>query len=164
VSTRQDFVGSFIQPNLVTHATSQGLSHWQLKLPDAEAAEEGCADLAIDAIQCHFQPEFERRIGALLALSLVRFGSLAEVVTGRFDVRFAPDSGHHTQAMPCPFCARSGSRRPTYSITSSTCVRSSGETAIPSELATLRFITIWNFVGACTGSSAGLSPLRTRST
>ena len=39
-----------------------------------------------------------------------------------------------------------------------------GGTSRPSALAVLRLITGSNFVGACTGRSAGLSPLRMRST
>ena len=51
-----------------------------------------------------------------------------------------------------------------YSITSSALARSDGGTVRPSALAVLRFMTNSNLVGACTGRSAGFSPLRMRST
>jgi hypothetical protein len=51
-----------------------------------------------------------------------------------------------------------------YSITSSALASSAGGTSRPSVLAVLRLITSSYFVGACTGRSAGFSPLRTRST
>jgi len=31
--------------------------------------------------------------------------------------RFTPDSGHQTDRLPCPFRAKTGSSRPSYSIT-----------------------------------------------
>ena len=51
-----------------------------------------------------------------------------------------------------------------YSITSSARARTDGSTARPSALAVLRLITSSYLVGACTGKSAGFSPLRMRST
>src|SRR5262249_45538876 len=51
-----------------------------------------------------------------------------------------------------------------HSITSSARARRVGGTSSPSALAVLRLITNSYFVGACTGSSAGFSPLRMRST
>src|SRR5262249_41686771 len=51
-----------------------------------------------------------------------------------------------------------------HSITSSARASSVGGTSRPSALAVLRLITSSNFVGACTGSSAGLTPPRMRST
>ena len=51
-----------------------------------------------------------------------------------------------------------------HSITSSARASSDGGTSRPSALAVLRLITSSNFVGACTGRSAGFSPLRMRST
>ena len=47
-----------------------------------------------------------------------------------------------------------------HSITSSARARSVGGTSRPSALAVLRLITSSYFVGACTGKSAGFSPLR----
>src|SRR5262245_6800320 len=51
-----------------------------------------------------------------------------------------------------------------HSITSSARASSVGGTSRPSALAVLRFTTSSYFVGACTGRSAGFSPLRMRST
>src|SRR5262249_20961399 len=51
-----------------------------------------------------------------------------------------------------------------YSITSSARASSVSGTSRPSALAVLRLITSSNLVGACTGSSAGVAPLRMRST
>ena len=51
-----------------------------------------------------------------------------------------------------------------YSITSSARASSVGGTSRPSALAVLRLMTSSNLVGACTGRSAGFSPLRMRST
>jgi hypothetical protein len=48
-----------------------------------------------------------------------------------------------------------------YSITSSARASSVGGTSRPSALAVLRLITSSYLVGACTGRSAGFSPLRT---
>jgi hypothetical protein len=39
----------------------------------------------------------------------VSFGSKSEVATGRFDVRFAPNSGRGSERSGCPFCANNGS-------------------------------------------------------
>src|SRR5262249_34570552 len=51
-----------------------------------------------------------------------------------------------------------------YSITSSARARMVGGISRSSALAVLRLMTSLNFVGACTGKSAGFSPLRMRST
>src|SRR5262245_30338499 len=72
----------------------------------------------------------------------------------------------------CPSCC---SQRPSmtwllqlqhvnYSITASARASSEGGTVMPSALAVLRLITSSYLVGACTGMSAGFSPLRMRST
>src|SRR6516164_7611006 len=53
---------------------------------------------------------------------------------------------------------------PFHSITSSARSKIDGATARPSALAVLRFRTISNFVGNCTGRSAGFAPRRMRST
>ena len=53
---------------------------------------------------------------------------------------------------------------PPHSITSSARASSVAGTSRPSALAVLRLITSSNLVGACTGRSAGFSPLRMRST
>src|SRR6266568_3238608 len=52
----------------------------------------------------------------------------------------------------------------THSITSSARAMSVAGTSRPIALAALRLITSSYLVGACTGRSAGFSPLRTRST
>jgi len=52
---------------------------------------------------------------------------------------------------------------PDHSITSSARARSVGGTSMPSVFAVLRLITSSYLVGACTGRSAGFSPLRMRS-
>src|SRR5262245_59610909 len=51
-----------------------------------------------------------------------------------------------------------------HSITSSARASSVGGTSMPSALAVLRLMTSSYLVGACTGRSAGFSPLRMRST
>ena len=51
-----------------------------------------------------------------------------------------------------------------YSITSSARASTDAGTVRPSALAVLRLMTSSYLVGACTGMSAGLSPLRIRST
>ena len=53
---------------------------------------------------------------------------------------------------------------PAYSITSSARESSEGGTVRPSAFAVLRLIASSYLVGACTGMSAGFSPLRMRST
>src|SRR6516162_3330983 len=52
---------------------------------------------------------------------------------------------------------------PLHSITSSARASSVGGTSRPSAFAVFRLITSANLVGACTGKSAGFSPLRMRS-
>jgi RNA-directed DNA polymerase len=56
------------------------------------------------------------------------------------------------------------SKKNLYSITSSARTSTVSGIARPSALAVLRLITISYFTGACTGRSAGFSPLRIRST
>jgi hypothetical protein len=55
-------------------------------------------------------------------------------------------------------------KRPDYSITSSASCWTNAGTVSPSNLAVLRLMASSKFVGACTGRSAGFSPLRIRST
>src|SRR5262249_290028 len=57
-----------------------------------------------------------------------------------------------------------GGHPPHHSITSSARASSVGGTSRPGALAVLRLITNSYLVGYCTGKSAGLSPLRMRST
>ena len=54
--------------------------------------------------------------------------------------------------------------RTVHSITSSAVASSAGGTLRPSAFAVFRLIVISNFVGVCTGRSAGISPRRMRST
>ena len=54
--------------------------------------------------------------------------------------------------------------RTAHSITSSAVASSAGGTLRPSAFAVFRLMFISNFVGVCTGRSAGLSPRRMRST
>jgi hypothetical protein len=65
-------------------------------------------------------------------------------------------------------CGRAAEKRDElaapHSITSSARASSVGGTSRPSALAVLRLITSSYLVGACTGRSAGFSPLRMRST
>jgi len=82
---------------------------------------------------------------------------------GFLHVRFTPRSGHVQRASPCLLWAKSGHRY-SYSITSSARASSAGGTVRPRLLAVLRLITSSYLVGACTGRSAGFSPLRIRST
>src|SRR5262249_47551823 len=53
---------------------------------------------------------------------------------------------------------------PDHSITSAAVASSVGGTSRPSALAVLRLMAVSNLVGACTGKSAGFSPLRIRLT
>src|SRR5262245_55717299 len=55
-------------------------------------------------------------------------------------------------------------RAPVHSMTSSARAMRAFGTSNPSALAVLRLITSSNFVGCCTGRSAGLAPFRMRST
>ena len=57
-----------------------------------------------------------------------------------------------------------GSAARAYSITSSARASTDGGTSRPSAFAVLRLTTSSYLVGACTGKSAGFSPLRMRST
>src|SRR6266571_4478654 len=63
-----------------------------------------------------------------------------------------------------PGLAHSRALAPFYSITSSAKMRSVGGNVIPSACAVLRLRTSSNFMGCSTGRSAGLVPLRRRST
>ena len=72
---------------------------------------------------------------------------------------------HCRQPKTCTTSGREQSQQTArYSITSSARASSDGGTSRPSALAVLRLITSSYLVGACTGRSAGFSPLRMRST
>ena len=64
--------------------------------------------------------------------------------------------------LECPLSANSG--HCAYSMTSSAVASSDCGILRPSAFAVLRLMTISYLVGACTGKSAGFSPLRIRST
>jgi hypothetical protein len=66
----------------------------------------------------------------------------------------------HCGSRPSKFFAL----RNSYSITSSARSKIDCGTVSPSTLAVLRFTTISNFVGNCTGRSPGFAPRRMRST
>jgi hypothetical protein len=76
-------------------------------------------------------------------------------------------SGLHRTAGPYR-CAISGltqrSKKDRYSMTSSAAISKPGGTVKPSAFAVLRLTTVSNFVGVCTGRSAGFAPRRMRST
>jgi hypothetical protein len=97
-------------------------------------------------------------------LTNVRFGSKADICGATSHVRFTPDSDRERGfSANGPLWAYSG-HWVAYSITSLACASSDGGTVRPSPLAVFRLITISNLVAACTGRSAGFSPLRMRST
>ena len=97
-----------------------------------------------------------------LAAANVRFGSKADMCSAKRHVRFTPNSGHlrcdrHVRFVPIADIAMLfdhfvGARK------------QRGGTVRPSALAVFRLITNSYLVGACTGRSAGFSPLRMRST
>ena len=66
-------------------------------------------------------------------------------------------------ATGCPLCANSG-QWPAYSMTSSARASTVAGNSSPIALAVFELITSSYLVGACTGRSAGFSPLRMRST
>src|SRR5262245_16837957 len=92
------------------------------------------------------------------------------------DVRFRPQADDErfeqcplyprkqTFAVHQPMSALGHKRTSPHSITSSARTSTAGGIARPSALAALRLITNSFLVGACTGRSAGFSPLRMRST
>ena len=93
----------------------------------------------------------------------VRFGSLADITRSNRDVRFALNNDINRLGLDVPLSANGG-HRGRYSITSSARASSVGEISMSRALAVFKFMTNSYFVGACTGRSAGFSPLRIRST
>ena len=71
-------------------------------------------------------------------------------------------AAHRSAERQCQVSAKSGHRA--YSITSSAVASSDCGMVRPISFAVLRLITSSNLVGACTGMSAGFSPLRMRLT
>src|SRR5947209_2677304 len=77
--------------------------------------------------------------------------------------------GHGGQSQQIARMERSRMQGPrlsgrTYLISSSARTSTIGDTSMPSARAVLRLTTVSYFTGACTGRSAGFSPLRMRST
>ena len=92
-----------------------------------------------------------------------RFGSDSDLDEGNQNVRSTLRSRHREVTRSGPF--RAMNRHPgLYSITSSARASKDGGRVRPSAFAVLRLITSSYLVGACTGRSAGFSPLRMRST
>ena len=81
-------------------------------------------------------------------------------------VRFTLESGHVQRNSSCRLWAISGltqrSKKDRYSMTSSAAISKPGGTVKPSAFAVLRLTTVSNFVGVCTGRSAGFAPRRMR--
>jgi hypothetical protein len=114
------------------------------------------------------------------ATSDVRFGSKADMCNALAHVRFTPNSDRKSglrqtlmSALPpkadmCSafihVCLGPIADIGCYSITSSARARTDGEIVRPNAFAVLRLITSAYLFAACTGSSAGFSPLRMRST
>src|SRR5262245_48981255 len=73
---------------------------------------------------------------------------------------------HPIAPPPRPYCAaeQRDERAALHSMASSAMASSVGGTSRPRALAVLRLMTSSYLVGACTGRSAGFSPLRMRST
>src|SRR6516164_6699461 len=105
-----------------------------------------------------------------LAYPIAECGPIARSVFGRRSIH---DRNHRHRRLLRPRrerpCRRAAEQRDElaasdHSITSSAVASSDGGTVSPSALAVLRLITSSNLVGACTGRSAGFSPLSMRST
>ena len=93
----------------------------------------------------------------------VSYGSEADIAPCPLHVRFTPKANMRQGAMPsehqavrlrCPLSANSR-HRGGYSITSSAATSRPDGTVRPRALAVLRLTAVSNFVGACTGKSAG---------
>jgi hypothetical protein len=98
----------------------------------------------------------------------VAYGSIATEMGNPPHVWFTPDSDQSADIAGGPFRANKRlmhrSKGGCYSITSSARASTDGGIVRPSAFAVLRLITSSYLVGACTGRSAGFSPLRMRST
>jgi hypothetical protein len=97
----------------------------------------------------------------MLHLDHVRFGSKADICAATSHVRFTPKSGHVQCTRPCQLWAKSG--HCDHSMTLSARASSAGDTMRPSAFAVFRLMPNSYLFGACTGRSAGFSPLRMRS-
>src|SRR5215813_14274775 len=87
-----------------------------------------------------------------------RLAKVHEHCSGTIRVRFLPGEAGPLLATPA-----SSWRTTCHSITSSARASTEAGTSMPNAFAVLRLITSSYFVGACTGRSAGFSPLRMRS-
>ena len=101
-----------------------------------------------------------KRLMSVMGLGRV---SQAEVMALIFNVCFTPTSDIRLTVRHFHFGPQAVVGE-LYSITSSARASSDGGTVRPSVFAVLRLITSSYLVGACTGRSAGFSPLRMRST
>jgi len=101
--------------------------------------------------------------------ALIHYG-VREAINSKWstDVRLGAHSGLKSDITALPKSTVNGfmhrSKQQNYSITSSAVASNVGGTVNPNDCAVLRLMTNWNFVGCCTGSSAGFAPLRMRST
>src|SRR5215813_4320176 len=115
---------------------------------------------------------------AELLKALLKYGHAGADIGIAFRNRHQHADTTNSLRLLCARCERPKKRRrgcraaeqrdelaaPYHSITSSARASSVGGTSRPSALAVLRLITSSYLVGACTGRSAGFSPLRMRST
>ena len=88
----------------------------------------------------------------------VRFGSKADILMCRADVRFTPKSRHRRAQVACPLCAKSTyamQQKMSYSISSLARCRNDSGIVSPIALAVVRLMTRSNLVGCPTGRSAG---------
>ena len=97
---------------------------------------------------------------------------LAQTVDQPLDSAGRPETGTHGFCAPPALRMGKGAERHrraervlgAHSITSSARASTVGGISRPSDFAVLRLMTIWNFVGCCTGRSVGLAPLSILST
>ena len=147
----------------------------------AEAGDHG--DLPSNQIGCQLRQPIEVTLGPaiydrdVVALDIARLLQALVKCAQAVRVRVGRSCGRGNRSPASPAAARApraATRRraaeqrdelaPPHSITSSARASSDGGTSRPSALAVLRLMTNSNLVGACTGKSAGFSPLRMRST
>ena len=98
---------------------------------------------------------------------MLAYPLIADIRRALTDVGFAPKSDHLLYRRKMMLCANTNQsaaqQNKPYSTTVSARASKDGGTLIPSTFAVLRLIASSYLVGACTGSSAGFSPLRMRS-
>src|SRR5262249_13070373 len=131
-------------------------------------ADSNAADFPV-TVAAHFSTEKQYICGLDRDF---RYGSCAtfSAVTARQRISAPPRKQTLIQRLglgrevPLPDLSRCSELSKPYSMTSSARVSRDGGTVRPSALAVLRLITSSYLFGACTGRSAGFSPLRMRST